>query len=142
MRTSAGPNKIYIVGKVLTRAIQKCKLLLNLSHCVKSYGHLCQIYQNHSPNMVMSLDPGFKFLNFYFSPNSVLNCRKIYHIWEKLVQKQKVTGKKQIAGGNPPPPPPVLIIELNLPRPSAYIVSKFFVCHIVILSRPISTNLK
>ena len=59
-------NKIDIVGKVLMRAIQKCKFLLNLRHCVKSYGHLCQIYQNHSPNMVMSRDPGFKFRKFLF----------------------------------------------------------------------------
>ena len=40
--------------------------MLNLSHCVKSYGHLCQIYQNHSPNMVMSRDPDFKFGKFLF----------------------------------------------------------------------------
>ena len=38
--------------------------LLNLSHCVKRYGHLCQIYQNHSPDIVMSRDPGFKFGKF------------------------------------------------------------------------------
>ena len=40
------------------------KILLNLSDCVKSYGHLCQIYQNHSQNMVMSRDPYFKFRKF------------------------------------------------------------------------------
>ena len=44
MQTSAEPNKIYIVRKVLMRAIKKCNFLLNLSHCVKRYGHLCQIY--------------------------------------------------------------------------------------------------
>ena len=44
----------------------KMKFLLNLSHCVKSYGHLCKIYQNHSPNIVMSRDPGFKFRKFVF----------------------------------------------------------------------------
>ena len=27
--------------------------------------------------------------NFYFSPNSVLNCRKSYQIWGKLAQEQK-----------------------------------------------------
>ena len=59
-------QNIYIVGKVLMRAIQKCNFLLNLSHYVKSYGHLCQFYQNHSPNMVMSRDPGFKFQKFLF----------------------------------------------------------------------------
>ena len=63
MLTSAEPNKIYIVGKILMRAIQKCNFFVNLSHCVKSYGHLCQIYQNHSPNMVMPREPGLKFRN-------------------------------------------------------------------------------
>ena len=33
--------------------------------------------------------------NFYFSPNSVLN-------FKKLAQEQKVTGRKQVGGGNPP----------------------------------------
>ena len=32
-----------IIQKVLMRAIQKCTFLLNVSHYVKSYGHLCQI---------------------------------------------------------------------------------------------------
>ena len=64
MRTSAEPNKIYILQKVLMRAIEKCNFLLNLSHCVKSYGHLHQINHDHSPNMAMSLDHGFKFGKF------------------------------------------------------------------------------
>ena len=76
---------------------------------MKSYGHLCQIYQNHSPNMVMSRDSGFNLENFYFSLNSVLNFRKSYQIWEKLAQEQKITGKKQTGG-----------VENTLPPPSAY----------------------
>ena len=44
----------------------KMYFLLNLSHCVKSYEHFCQIYQNHSPNMVMSRDPGSKFRKCLF----------------------------------------------------------------------------
>ena len=30
-------------SKALMRAILKCNFLLNLGHCVKSYGHLCQV---------------------------------------------------------------------------------------------------
>ena len=41
--------------------------------------------------------------NFYFSPNSVLKFSKSYQIWGKLVQEQKVTGKKQIRGWKTPP---------------------------------------
>ena len=33
-------------------------------------------YQNNSPDMVMSRDSAFKFLNFYSSSDSVLNFRK------------------------------------------------------------------
>ena len=47
---------------------------------------LLNLRQNHSPNMVMSRDPAFKFREFYFSPNSVLNfyfptleCAKYFH---------------------------------------------------------------
>ena len=36
--------------------------------------------------------------NFYISPNSILTFRRSYKIWGKLVQEQKVTGKKQIRG--------------------------------------------
>ena len=80
------------------------QFLLNLSPCVKSYGYLCQIYQNHSPNMVMSGHPSFKFRNFYFSPNSVLNFRKSYRIWGKLAQQQKRYRQKTNWDGNTPPP--------------------------------------
>ena len=66
------------------RAIQKCNFLLNLSHCIKSYGHLCHIYKSHSSTMVMSRDPGFKFRKFLFSPNSIINFRTRYQIWGKL----------------------------------------------------------
>ena len=51
-------------SKGFDESYSKMYFLLNLSHFVKSYGHLCQIYQNHSPNMVMSR--GFKFRKFLF----------------------------------------------------------------------------
>ena len=71
---------------------------------------ICQIYQNHSPNMVMSCDPGFEFRNFYFLPNYILkNFRNTYQIWGKLAQEQKGHRQKQIGGGKHPPPPQVLI---------------------------------
>ena len=49
---------------------------------------------NHSPNMVMSRDPGFKFQKFIFSSNFVLNFRKSYQIWRKLAQEQKTYRQK------------------------------------------------
>ena len=41
------------------------------------------IYNNHSLNMVMSRDPGFKFGKFLFLPNSLLNFRKNLSKWAK-----------------------------------------------------------
>ena len=88
MRTSEEPNKLYIVRKLLMRANQKCNFLLNLSHCVKSYGHLCQIYHNNSPNMVTL--PWLQIPKFFnLLPNSILNFRKRYQIWGNLTQEQK-----------------------------------------------------
>ena len=43
MQTSERPLKLYIIQKVLTRAIQSCKFHQNLSDFVKSYGHLSEI---------------------------------------------------------------------------------------------------
>ena len=84
------------------------KFLLNLSHCVKRYGHLCQFFQNHSPNMVMSRDLASNSENFL---SFALFCIKFYQIWGKLAQEQKVTGKKQIGGGQHPQ---LLLLESHL----------------------------
>ena len=43
MRTSEKPVELYIIRKVLTRAIQEMQVLSNLSNFVKSYGHLSEI---------------------------------------------------------------------------------------------------
>ena len=43
MRTSTKPNNIIHHSKGIDESYPKMYLLLNLSHYVKSYGHLCQI---------------------------------------------------------------------------------------------------
>ena len=64
----------------------------------KVMGIYVKFYHDHSPNMVMSRDPGCNLEKFYFSPNSMLNFRKSYQIWETLAPEQKVTDKKQNSG--------------------------------------------
>ena len=66
MRTSAEPNKIYIVRKALKRAIQKCNFYWILSHCVKSYGHLCQVLPWPLTKYGHVTWPWLKISNFYF----------------------------------------------------------------------------
>ena len=78
--------------------------LLNLSHCVKSYGHLCQIYQTTHQIWSGHVTLASNSENFYFSPNFVLNFRESYQIWEKLAQEQKSYRQKTNWGWNTPPP--------------------------------------
>ena len=98
MRTSVEPNKIYIVGNVLMRAIQNVILI--------EFEPLCQTLWTFMLNLPKSLTKLWSFhvtlasnSENYFSPNSVSKFRKSYQISGKLAQKQKVTGKKQIEGG-------------------------------------------
>ena len=87
---------------------------MNLSQCVKSYGHLCQIYQNHSPNMVMSRDwlqtPKlfiFRLILYFF-----LNFRKSYQIWGELAQEQTSYWQKTNWGWKTPPSPSAYGVNL------------------------------
>ena len=60
--------------------------LLNLSHYIKSYGHLCQslaiFYDARSPNMAMSRNPRIKFRNkklfFFLIPHLILGKAAIF----------------------------------------------------------------
>ena len=51
--------------------------------------------------------------NFYFSPNFVLNFRKVTKFGGNWLKNKKVTGKKQTAEWKTPPPP-VLIGLTNV----------------------------
>ena len=55
-------------SKGIDKSYPKMCFLLNLSHIVKSYGHVCQIlalYNARSSNMIMSRDPGCKFRKLF-----------------------------------------------------------------------------
>ena len=51
MQTSAEPNKIYIVQKVLMRAIQKCNFYWIWATLSKVMGIYVTFYHDHSPNL-------------------------------------------------------------------------------------------
>ena len=83
-----------------------------MSHCVKSYGHLCQFYQNHSDfENVYQNHSDFEnvyqnhsdFENVYFLANSILNFGKSYQIWGKWAQEQKSYRQKRNWGWKHPP---------------------------------------
>ena len=84
MRTSEEPNKVYIVGKVLMGGYSKMYFLLNLSNCVKSYGHLCQFYETAHQIWSWHVTLASNFESSYPLPNSVLNFKKSYQIWAQL----------------------------------------------------------
>ena len=70
MRTSAKPNKLYIIGKVLMRAIQNVLLIEFEPLCQKLWAFMSNFgifYDARSPNMAMSRDPTGKISKkFYF----------------------------------------------------------------------------
>ena len=72
-------------------------------------GIYVKFYHDHSPNMVMSRNPGCKYENFYFSQNSILNFGKSCQIWGKLAQEQHSYRQEAKLGTENTPPPPVVI---------------------------------
>ena len=69
-------QNIYIIQKVLMRAIQDEVFVEFEPLCQKLWIFLSNFgsfYDTHSPNMVMSRDPRYKFQKFLFCPNSTFN---------------------------------------------------------------------
>ena len=88
--------------------------LLNSSHYVKSYGHLCQIlaffYNARSPNIAMSRGPRSKFRKNFIFPNFAFDIKKSYKILvEKLSTSEVISQKTSLGAENTPPPPQVLL---------------------------------
>ena len=68
-------------------------------------GIYVKFHHNHSANMVISRDLGWKFRKFLFLPNFILNIRKITS-WGKMTQEQKSYWQKAKIGAENIPPPP------------------------------------
>ena len=83
--------------------------LLNLSHYVKSYGHLCQIlaffYDARSQNMAMSRDPRRKFQKklFFLILNLILG-KVTKFLVEKLSTSEVISQEPHGVWKTPPPP--------------------------------------
>ena len=92
--------------------------LLNLSHYVKSYGHLCQIlaffYDARSPNMAMSRDPRSKF--YFFLPLHLILGKAAKFLVEKLSTSEVMSQKPVTGGGKHPPPPSAFRVKVRLAR--------------------------
>ena len=68
IRTSAKPNKLYIIRKILMRAIQNVLFIEFEPLCQNVWAILSNFrffYDARLPNMVMSLDPRSKFWKFF-----------------------------------------------------------------------------
>ena len=64
----------------------------------KVMGIYVKFYHDHSPNMVMSRDPGYKFQNVCFSPNSILKFRAVTKFGGNWLKNKKVTGRETKLG--------------------------------------------
>ena len=107
--TSAKPNKLYIIRKVLMRAIQKCTFKKNLSHYVKSYGHLCQIlaffYDTRCPNMPCHVPKKqiSKKIYFFLILHLILGKGAKFLVENSLLQKLSARNLTGGGGGKHPP---------------------------------------
>ena len=104
MRTSPEPNKIYIIRKVLMRAIQKCNFHWIWATVSKVLGIFVKF--NITTNEIWSchVTLASNSENFYLSPNSILNFKKVTKFGGNWLKNKNVTGKKQIRGGKHPVP--------------------------------------
>ena len=105
MRTSAEPNKIYIVQKVLMRAFQNVTFIEFEPLCQKLWAFMSSstmiTHQIWSCHVTLATN----FENFYFSLNSILNFTKITKFGQNWLKNKKVTGKIKTLGGKHPHPP-------------------------------------
>ena len=69
----------------------------------KVIGIYVKFYHDHSPVMVISRYPGYKFRKFYFLSNSILHFGKVTKFGENWLNNKNVTGKKQNSGWKTPP---------------------------------------
>ena len=104
MQTSAEPSKIYIVRKVLMRAIHKCDFYRIRATVSKVMGIYVKFYHDHSLNMVMHVTLPATFENFYSSPTSILILGKVTTFGGNWLKNKKLQAKRKSWGGTPPPP--------------------------------------
>ena len=87
-------------SKGIDKSYTKMCFLLNLSHCVKSYWHFCQIlalftiptHQIWSCHVTQDAN----FENFLFCPNSTFNIRKSRKISSGKLSVSEVISKKPL----------------------------------------------
>ena len=109
MRTSAKPNKLYIIGKVLMRAIQNVLFIEFDSLCQKLWAFMSNFgifYDARSPNMAMSRDTESKFrkkISFSLILHLILG-KVTKFLVEKLSTSEVISQKPHRGVENIPPP--------------------------------------
>ena len=99
MRTSAEPNKIYIVGKVFMKAIQKCSFYLILATVSKVMGIYVKFTATNHQIWSRDLTPGFKFRRFLFLHNDYVLGKVTKFGLNWLKNKKVVKAKNKLGGG-------------------------------------------
>ena len=110
MRTSAKPDKLHIIRKVLMRAIQNVLFIKFETLCQKLLAFMSIFgifYDARSPIMAMSRTQEANFEKKLFFPNSAFNTRKSYKISSrKALYFRSYHPQTSRVGGKHPPPPP------------------------------------
>ena len=80
----------------------------------KVMGIYVNFTKNHSPNMVMSRDPGFKFREFLFFAYFCIKFQEKLKNLGELAKEQKSYKQKTNWGWKTPPPPPHSAYRVNV----------------------------
>ena len=112
MWTLAEPNKIYIVRKVLMRAITNA-IFIELETLLKDMGIYVNFTKTIHQIFSCHMTPASTFEKFYLLPDSVLNFRKSYQIYGKFAQEQKSYKQKTNWGEGGNTSPSAYRIKLN-----------------------------
>ena len=109
-------KQIIYHSKGIDEIYRKTYFLLNLSHYVKSYGHLCQIWHFFlmPAHQIWSchVTQEANFEKFLFFPTSAFNIRKSYKIYRRraLYFRSYQLKTSRRGGKHLPPPIPVLLV--------------------------------
>ena len=118
-------KQIISHSKGIDESFPKIYFLLNLSHYVKSYGHLCQIlaiFTTPDPQIwPCHVTQEANFEKKLFFPNSAFNIRKSYKISCLYFRSYQPKTSRGGCGKHPPPSAALLAIRFNFIRSLQYL---------------------
>ena len=103
MRSSTELNKIYIVRKILMRAIQSVTFIEFEPLCQKVWAFMLSFTTTTPQIWSCHVTLAANFENLYFSPYSILNFRKVTKFGGNWLKKKRLQAKAKLGVETPLP---------------------------------------